>query len=178
MVVFTVGHGVLDATAFAALIADAGIEEIVDIRAQPGSRHNPPFGAAAMGRWLPETGIAYTWVPELGGRRTPSAGSPHLALQDPALRAYADHMQTAEFRTGISHLLEGGGPRAAMCSEGDWKRCHRRLLADHLALVTGTEVRHLLHDGRIERHHPSTAARLGDGCAVYDVGATPPLLGP
>lgn len=175
--VSTVGHGVLDESAFAELVSAGGIGEVIDVRARPGSRRNPQFDAAAMSRWLPEAGVAYSWFPALGGRREPVPGSPHIALTDLAMQAYADHMQTPQFAAAIAQLLDDSR-RAVMCSEGHWSRCHRRLLADHLVLVRDVEVRHLHHDGTIERHTPSRSARLADGRVVYDVGVTPQLLDP
>ena len=47
-----------------------------------------------MERWVPEAGIGYVWMRELGGRRRPSAGSKHVALRNDAFRAYADYMET------------------------------------------------------------------------------------
>ena len=58
-----------------------------------------------------------------------------------------------------------------MCSESLWWRCHRRLLADFVAVARGVEVRHLMHDGRTESHRPSPGLRLrDDGLLVYDAG--------
>jgi uncharacterized protein (DUF488 family) len=62
-------------------------------------------------------------------------------------------------------------PTAVMCSESLWWRCHRRLLADHLVLVRGIDVVHLMHDGRHRAHVLTDAVRLDDGTLVYDVGA-------
>ena len=62
-----------------------------------------------------------------------------------------------------------------MCSESVWWRCHRRLLADHLVLVRGIDVVHLMHDGRHTPHVPTEGVRLAGDALVYDVGITPPL---
>jgi uncharacterized protein (DUF488 family) len=62
-----------------------------------------------------------------------------------------------------------------MCSELLWWRCHRRLLADHLAPARKIEVVHLMHDGRLTPHVATDGVRLDDHRPVYDVGITPPL---
>ena len=62
-----------------------------------------------------------------------------------------------------------------MCSESVWWRCHRRLLADHLVLVEGVDVVHLMHDGRLTAHPNTPGVRVEDGRLVYDVGVTPSL---
>jgi uncharacterized protein (DUF488 family) len=170
----TVGHGTLPAGAFAALLDGAGVVRVVDVRSFPGSRHNPQFGREEMERWVPDAGMDYVWMPELGGRRRPMAGSPHVALRNDAFRAYADHMQTPEFLAGVEELLTlaDDEPSAVMCSETVWWRCHRRLLADHLVLVRGVDVMHLMHDGRLTPHAPTAGVRLADGGLVYDIGVT------
>jgi uncharacterized protein (DUF488 family) len=177
--VSTVGHGTLPAGTFSALLTAAGIGRIVDVRSFPGSRHNPQFGREEMERWLPAAGIDYRWLRALGGRRRPMAASRHIALRHDAFRAYADHMETLEFLTGVDELLAVSAelPTAVMCSESVWWRCHRRLLADHLVLVRGVHVGHVMHDGQITDHAPTPGVRLADDALVYDVGVTPPLPG-
>ncbi|MCU1369886.1 MAG: repair protein [Ilumatobacteraceae bacterium] len=172
--ILTIGHGTLAAEAFTALVTGAEIGEVVDVRSFPGSRRNPQFGSDAMAGWLPESGVSYTWMRALGGRRPPVPGSKHLALRNPSFRAYADHMETDAFLAGVDDLLDRSG-RAVMCSETVWWRCHRRLLADHLVLVRDIGVHHLMHDGRLTLHAPTEGVRLVGDRLVYDVGVTPPL---
>ena len=62
-----------------------------------------------------------------------------------------------------------------MCSESVWWRCHRRLLADHLVLVRGVEVVHLMHDGRVSPHRITEGVRLAGSHLVYDLDSNPPL---
>ncbi|PZS18237.1 MAG: hypothetical protein DLM54_08670 [Acidimicrobiales bacterium] len=175
--VWTVGHGTLLAEAFASLLGSADVDCVADVRSFPGSRHNPQFGREEMGRWAPAAGIDYLWLPGLGGRRRPVAASKHRALRHEAFRAYADHMESPAFLAGVGDLLtlaETASP-AVMCSESVWWRCHRRLLADHLTLVRGIDVVHLMHDGRLSPHAPTDGVRLAGDALVYDVGITPPL---
>ena len=173
----TVGHGTLPVEAFASLLNGAHVGRIVDVRSFPGSRHNPQFGREEIERWAPMAGLGYVWMRDLGGRRRPVADSKHVALRHDAFRAYADYMETPAFLAGIDELLAlaDSEATAVMCSESVWWRCHRRLLADHLVLVRGINVDHLMHDGRLTRHVPTDGVRLADGALVYDVGTTPPL---
>jgi uncharacterized protein (DUF488 family) len=71
--------------------------------------------------------------------------------------------------------VTASGSVAVMCSESVWWRRHRRLLADHLVLVPGVAVMHLMHDGRLNPHVPTDGVRVAEGMLVYDVGATTPL---
>jgi uncharacterized protein (DUF488 family) len=122
-----------------------------------------------MAKWLLEHGIAYRWLPALGGRRKPAAGSPNQGLRNVQFRAYADHMTSDEFGGGVTELCAWAQVRrlAVMCAESVWWRYHRRLLADHLVLVEETPVEHLFHDGRLVEHVPMPEARRVDDHLVY-----------
>ena len=86
-------------------------------------------------------------------------------------------MESGEYLSEVEELAEAARETTAavMCSESVWWRCHRRLLSDHLVLVRGEEVVHLMHDGRATDHVPTDGVRLDAGRLVYDVGATPAL---
>jgi uncharacterized protein (DUF488 family) len=171
----TVGHGTAGEAAFAALLRDAGVERVVDVRIAPGSRRHPQFAREALERWLPAAGVDYRWEQRLGGRRRTRPGSPHVALQNAAFRGYADHMETPEFGAALADLLADARDvrTAAMCSESLWWRCHRRLIADAASLLAGVPVEHLGHDGRLPPHRPTEGVRrAGDGL-VYDAGMEP-----
>jgi uncharacterized protein (DUF488 family) len=175
----TVGHGTLEADAFADLVTGAALQVVVDVRRYPGSRRHPQFGEA-MEAWLPARGVDYRWLASLGGRRSPAPDSPNIGLTNPQFRGYADHMASAEFAEGVAALLEVATdrPAAVMCAESVWWRCHRRLLADHLVLVEEIAVDHLFHDGRIVAHAPAPEARRVGRRVVYDLTAQPSLFEP
>jgi uncharacterized protein (DUF488 family) len=174
----TYGHGTDSAGRTAAILAGAGVTALVDVRTAPGSKRNPQFARDAMTQWLPAAGIGYRWDKRLGGFRKPSAGNPDVAWREDMFRGYAEHMRTPDFLEAIGTVLdeaaradEASGVVTVMCSESLWWRCHRRLLADFVAAARGTEVRHLMHDGRVEAHRPSPGLRLrDDGLLVYDAG--------
>ena len=150
---------------------------LADVRAVPGSRRHPQFGQSALRASLTTAGIAYLHLPALGGRREPRSDSPHVALRDPALRGYADHMRTSEFRDALAQLtaLAAATSTAFLCAESDWRACHRRMLADVLT-IAGWQVTHLIAAGKSEPHALWDIARAVDGALVYDGGAIP--LGP
>ncbi|WP_019873285.1 DUF488 family protein [Sporichthya polymorpha] len=164
------GHGTATQDELTELFRGAGITHVVDVRRFPGSRRHPHVGRDRMTEWLPAASIDYRWVAELGGRRRPDPDSTHVGLRNLQFRAYADHMETAEFAAAVDDLL--GLAHAAsvlvMCSESVWWRCHRRLLADHLVLVSGVAVEHLFHDGRLADHPVTPGARPAGDHVVYD----------
>ena len=177
--VWTVGHGTLDAAAFTALLNDAEIQVVVDVRRYPGSRRHPHFGSDQMAAWLADAGLGYEWAPSLGGRRKGSPDSVNTALRNLQFRAYADHMATAEFREGVARLLATAAERtvAVMCAESVWWRCHRRLLADHLVVVEGCDVEHVMHDGRRSKHAVTPGARAVGDAVTYGGEIQLPLEG-
>ena len=166
--IFTVGHSTLELARFVALLRDARIEAIADVRRHPGSRRLPWFNEEALAHGLAVAGIGYSHIPELGGRRTRAPDSPNGGWENAAFQGYADWMGTAEFAAGL-HRLErtaNARPTAIMCAEAQWWRCHRRLLADAL-LTRGWRVRHLMPDGRTADHALTSFAVVVDGRLSY-----------
>jgi len=171
----TYGHGTESSERTVATLLRAGVASVVDIRIAPGSRRNPQFARAELERWLPEAGIDYRWEKRLGGFRKPGPDNPDVAWREEMFRRYAEHMRSADFLSAADAVLAEAASRqaavAVMCSETLWWRCHRRLLADFASAARGTEVRHLMHDGRLEAHRLSPGVRLrDDGLLVYDGG--------
>jgi uncharacterized protein (DUF488 family) len=154
--IFTIGHSTHDPESFGALLEHHGIDVLADVRRHPGSRRVPWTNAGEIERALP---VEYVHLPELGGRRTPVPDSPNGFWENDQFRGYADHMASEEFAAGLERLLALGGPAVVMCAEAQWRRCHRRLLAD--ALVTrGLEVLHIDPRGEPEPH------RLTEGAVI------------
>ena len=59
---------------------------LVDVRTVPASRRMPHFAKAALERSLPERGIDYLHMPELGGLRKPRSDSTNLAWRNVSFR--------------------------------------------------------------------------------------------
>ena len=175
---FTVGHGTRSTEDLAACVRASGARILVDIRRYPRSRRNPHLAGAALARGLPTLGVAYEWWGEsLGGRRRASRVSRHPALRSPALRAYADHMDTAVFRAALTAVVDREETVVVMCAETLWWRCHRRLVAD-AAVLRGVEVVHVMGQGETQPHRLTAGVRAGDdGWPVYD-GSAPALFPP
>jgi uncharacterized protein (DUF488 family) len=165
---WTVGHSNRTFDEFARTLEDPRIELIADVRRFPGSRRLPQFASETLQATLESRGIAYRWIPALGGRRRPEPDSPSTGWTHPAFRAYADHIGTEEFAEGLTELsmLAGGLRTAIMCAEALWWRCHRRIIADVLVSL-GASVVHLFAPGKSEEHRLRPPARLEDGVLTY-----------
>jgi uncharacterized protein (DUF488 family) len=168
----TVGHGTLDASGLSALLQEASVELVVDIRRFPGSRRNPDVGREPLEARLAQDDIGYRWDARLGGRRSaPPGASADPWWQVAAFRAYAAHTRTPEFQQGLQELLASVATSrtVVLCSESVWWRCHRRIVADVVALTTPVSVRHLMHDGRMTEHPRTEGARVvGAHLLVWD----------
>ncbi|HXE99312.1 MAG TPA: DUF488 domain-containing protein [Solirubrobacterales bacterium] len=167
--VLTIGHSTHDAERFQALLRTHRIELLADVRRHPGSRRHPQFGADSLSAALRQAGIGYRPLGEqLGGRRRPLRDSRNTGWRVAAFRAYADHMRSPEFAAGLEVLEEQAQKHrvAIMCAEGDWRRCHRRLIADAL-LAGGWRVRHIRPDGGLEDHELTPFAIVQEGRVGY-----------
>jgi uncharacterized protein (DUF488 family) len=166
--VWTVGHSTLPLTRFLDLLRTHGITALADVRRFPGSRRHPHFSREALAPALEEAGIAYAWLPQLGGRRRPRADSPNTAWRNESFRGYADHLSSVEFADGGRALLAlaAGRATAAMCAEALWWQCHRALISDVLKLH-GIAVRHVQGAGEAVPHPWTAAATVTDGHLSY-----------
>ncbi len=148
---FTVGHGVRPLDELVAMLDEAGVATLVDVRRFPGSRRNPQFNQGPLREALADGGIAYRHAVELGGRRSGEPGEDDFAcLRIAAFRSYAARMRGDAWQSALAAELAQPAP-CFMCAETDWRRCHRRLIAE-LLTARGQDVVHLLGPGRQESH--------------------------
>ena len=161
-VVFTIGHSVRPIEAFLELLAGHGVEHIIDVRRFPGSRRHPHFGGPTLQATLESQGIAYTHIPDLGGRRTPRPDSRQLGWRNASFRAYADYMQTDLFEAALARLLAIAkrNRSAVMCAEALPWRCHRSLIADAV-VANGVSALHIMDSGLRTHELPSFARVRG-----------------
>ncbi|MFL6586301.1 MAG: DUF488 family protein [Luteimonas sp.] len=165
---WTIGHSTRSWDDFLALLTHWRIEAIVDVRRFPGSRRSPWFASEAMAEQLPASSIDYHWLPQLGGRRRATPGSPNGAWRNAAFQGYADHIRSAEFADGLNRALAVAAQRrtALMCAEAVWWRCHRRLIAD-LLRHRGVQVCHIMDAAKVQPHPLHPDARPDGAYLVY-----------
>jgi len=166
--IWTIGHSTRTLEEFLGLLSEYRIEAIADVRRFPGSRRYPYFASDALATALPAHGIAYQWIPKLGGRRKVQPGSPNTAWRNASFQGYADYTATAEFAEGLAELLKLAASKrtALMCAEAVWWRCHRSIIADVLKL-RGIEVTHIIDATHSTAHPYTSPARVVDGQLSY-----------
>ena len=167
--IFTVGHSTRSAEEFLAILKSHDIKLLVDVRSFPGSHRYPQFNQDALAESLGKEHIDYQHLPSLGGRRRPRADSKNIAWRNTSFRAYADHLESEEFKQGIKELLELARTKRAaiMCAEAVWWRCHRSIIADYLK-STDVVVKHIVAEGQAEIHPYTSAARIVEGKLSYE----------
>ncbi|HEY7369303.1 MAG TPA: DUF488 domain-containing protein [Thermoanaerobaculia bacterium] len=172
--VFTVGHSNHSLEKFLGILAAHGVARIADVRRFPASRRWPHFGAERLEASLAAAGIAYSPMPELGGRRRARPDSPHVAWRVEAFRGYADYMDTPEFAAALTTLipLTQETATALMCAEAMPWSCHRSLIADAL-MVRGFEVREILSEKEARPRKLAPFARVEGERLIYDGGELP-----
>ena len=165
---WTIGHSTRPWEVFVAMLAEAGIEVLADVRRFAGSRRNPQFSAETMAQAVPAAGIDYLPMPDLGGRRTARPDTTNTAWRNASFRGYADYMDTGAFAAARERLMEIARERrtAVMCAEAMWWQCHRALISDDFK-ARGWTVLHLLAPGRADEHPYTSAARIVDGKLDY-----------
>lgn len=167
--VFTIGHSTHPLDEFVRMLDANGIRRLVDVRTVPGSRHNPQFGEKALAASMPEAGVDYVWMKELGGLRHTPAGAPTVngAWRNASFRNYADYMQTPEFSAAIGELIVAAREQvvAIMCAEAVPWRCHRSLIGDAL-LARGLRVLDIMSATSTKPHELTSFAKV-DGTRVW-----------
>ncbi len=166
--IWTIGHSTRTEQELIKLLKINGIGLLADVRAFPASRRYPQFNKDRLSASLLEQEIVYRHLPLLGGRRSPQRNSKNVAWKNASFRAYADYMESADFKQGIKELLDIAASSfcAVMCAEALWWRCHRSLIADYLKSM-GWAVVHILDENKTELHPYTSAASIIDGRLTY-----------
>ncbi len=153
IVVFTIGHSTRTIEDFISLLREYGIQQLIDIRTIPKSRHNPQFNQADLRKSLKNKRIGYRHMKGLGGLRHAKKDSINMAWQNASFRGYADYMQTEQFEANLEKLIGYAQKKqiAIMCAEAVPWRCHRSLIGDAL-LIRGIEVENIMSHTKVEKH--------------------------
>jgi uncharacterized protein (DUF488 family) len=168
VLVLTTGHSTRPIETFLAMLRDARVEHLADVRTIPRSRHNPQYESEALAASLAGAGITYEHMPALGGLRRAKKDSVSLGWRNLSFRGFADYMRTPEFDAALDTLISRAGARrtAIMCSEGAPFRCHRSLVADAL-LACGHDAEEIGTHGHLRPHRMTPFAVVRDGHVTY-----------
>lgn len=130
MKIFTIGYEGSTQPDLIAVLKDAGVTLLVDVRAVPLSRR-PGFSKNILAAGLKEAGIDYVGLKALGtppeGREAARKGN-HARLAE----IYAGQLELPEAMVQGARLVEIAReqPTALLCFEREPCGCHRSLLVD------------------------------------------------
>jgi len=169
--IYTIGHSNRPFDEFAAIVTEAGVKLVGDVRTVPRSRANPQYNGDALPDELQRLGVGYERFAELGGLRGRSKEVPPQIngfWTNASFHNYADYAMSSTFADGLRRLMVVADKQstAIMCAEAVWWRCHRRIIADYL-ILHGRTVLHLMGGGRTEPARLTPEARPEDGVLVY-----------
>jgi uncharacterized protein (DUF488 family) len=141
--IFTIGYEGADILALITALRSAGVARVVDVRHSPYSKR-PEFSKDELRAALHDYGIAYTHIETLGnppaGREAARAG--HMASYK---SVYSAHLESEDGRKGLAKLMELAAAEAVcmLCLEKSAGHCHRGMIAEKFAALTGQTVEHL-----------------------------------
>jgi uncharacterized protein (DUF488 family) len=167
---FSIGHSNIPAERFAAMLQNAAVTAVADVRSVPNSRWFPWFSQNALAAQLNGIGIAYTAMGNTLGGRPRDGGLYHDGVAD-----YEAMAKQPGFQAGLDRLQEAMARSRVclMCAEREPLDCHRCLLVTRRLAERGLAIGHILHDGMIEPH-AATEQRLlaldGEAGGLFPAG--------
>lgn len=166
--IYTIGHSTHPIDEFIEIIKAYSIEEIVDVRTIPKSRHNPQFNSDELNHSLQKAGILYSHAVDLGGLRHAHKDSINEGWHNASFRGYADYMSTEGFEKGLEELIEKASDHvvAIMCAEVLPWRCHRSMIADALIKKKWTVI-DIMSKTSSSKHKLTSFLKVKKGKIIY-----------
>ena len=125
--IFSFGHSNKPIATFLATLKKHRIDILADVRTIPLSRYCPHFNENALRRVLPDQNIQYLWRGKnLGGRGV--------------------NVRYEETIDELSEMAKNGTRVCVMCSEADYKKCHRYLTLTPSFKKQGLSVTHIQYE--------------------------------
>jgi uncharacterized protein (DUF488 family) len=171
---FTIGHSTRPLDTFVALLKEADVRLVIDVRTIPRSRSNSQYNSDALHASMSAFQIGYEHIAALGGLRGRQPNVPQATnafWHNQSFHNYADYAMGEDFHSGFSRLRKLGHSKrcAIMCAEILWWRCHRRIISDYL-IAAGEMVFHILGPGQIKQAHMTSTAKVGTaGTLTYPI---------
>jgi uncharacterized protein (DUF488 family) len=153
---FSIGHSNVPAERFLAMLQNAGVNAVADVRTVPFSRRFPWFSEKTLAASLSAAAVGYAAMGDaLGGRPRDDS------LYRDGVADYEAMAAQPDYHAGLGRLLDAAARSrvCVMCAEREPLDCHRCLLVARSLAERGLAVGHILHDGSIEPH-AATEQRL------------------
>lgn len=125
MIIYTIGHSNRSLNEFVTRLKDHDIERLVDIRTRPYSRFCPWFNKNSLTEQLASQNILY----DFKGDRLGGLG------------------ENTDYDGAIAEIVELAKTEriAIVCSEADFKKCHRHTMIEPDLIKRSVKVEHILY---------------------------------
>lgn len=123
-IAYTIGHSNKTLQQFLYKLSEYEIETVIDVRTRPQSRWCPYFNRRNLEAVLPQIGVHYLFRGHnLGGL-----------------------LENVDYDKAIDEVVELARTRriVLMCSEGDYKKCHRFTMLTPDLLQNNLEIEHII----------------------------------
>jgi uncharacterized protein (DUF488 family) len=149
LTVLTVGHSNHTLESLLQLLSRHKVSAVADVRSAPYSRLRPEFNREPLAESLRQHGIAYVFLGQELGARSPDPSCYHEGRVQ-----YRRLAGTEAFRRGLERVLTGAAAHrvALLCAEKEPLDCHRAILVARELEALGASVGHIHADGRLEPH--------------------------
>jgi uncharacterized protein (DUF488 family) len=143
LAVYTLGYEGLSVDEFFGILTENGILHLIDVRRDPVSRRYG-YHKKTLANLCEGYGIDYTHLPKLG---IESKYRKEIKTEADR-RALLSYYETEILKRGAEEVgavsrLMSDKPSVLMCLESDPSRCHRSVLAEVVARISGLPLRHL-----------------------------------
>ena len=142
MTIFTIGYEGLDIDAFMSLLAEHGIDTVVDIRELPLSR-KPGFSKKALANLLNISGREYVHMVELGCPKPVRDRYREYGNWKRYTEGFLTHLKTQEDAIAELSALVASSTCVLLCYEADYNYCHRSMVANAIKDYCGVRVTHV-----------------------------------
>lgn len=137
-VLFTIGYEGISLEQYLTRLIVNDIKVLVDVRNNPLSMKFG-FSKSRLKKYCENQGIQYVHIPELGIQ---SAGRQELNTEADRAKLFAGYRQhnlsnTRKHQTDVLNLLKENKRIALTCYEADVSQCHRKYLAEAIAMLPG-----------------------------------------
>ncbi|WP_241560801.1 DUF488 family protein [Bordetella avium] len=140
--IFTIGYEGIDLSRFLFLLEQSGVETVVDIREMPLSR-KPGFSKTALRAALNLAGYEYVHIGALGCPKDVRNQYREDGNWSAYKRGFLRYLATQEAPIAELSAMASTSSCALLCFEADHNYCHRSMVADAVAAVSGARVKHI-----------------------------------
>jgi uncharacterized protein (DUF488 family) len=142
MIIYTIGYEGLSLDTFMALLADQGIDTIVDVREMPLSR-KPGFSKTALANVLNLSGLEYIHMAKLGCPRPVRDRYKADGDWEAYTRGFLSYLETQQPAIAELSSMAASAECVLLCYEADYNFCHRSMVANAVRDYCGARIRHI-----------------------------------